>query len=248
VTRSSLLAVAASASICAYAQHVTVIPSPAETTDPVVLQADVGRPVCPTPANDGLRMDGQTIRVSLVRNAVACELMAVAQARVTLGRFPAGDYIVEVSLLPPPGSLAPVQLVGTTALHVNPYDASQQLRPNENLTGHWMTGVVGEALTVTQSGAKAVASLLTYAPDGKATWYFIPDFTWRNDPARGPQFQGTVYAMQGAASMPFGVLQSITGVGTATLSGALASNGGAMLRILLAGQPPIDRTLTRLPF
>src|SRR5690349_2131755 len=104
VIRGALLALAACAALCAQAQRATVTPSPAQTTDVVVLQADVGQSVCPVLANDGLRMDAQAIRVSLQRDAAACELIPFSQARVTLGRFPAGDYAIQVLLLPPAGS------------------------------------------------------------------------------------------------------------------------------------------------
>jgi hypothetical protein len=245
-----LLATAlACAALGAHAQRATITPSPAEIFDLVTLQFDAGEQSCPEVARDGLRMDGQTIRVSIQRH-FDCGFGPYSSTSVTLGRFPAGDYAVEVYLLPPPGSLAPIRIVSTTGLHVNGYgDPFIRLKPIDNLTGHWMTELFGEAVTVTQFGTKAVASFLTYAVDGTATWYFIPDFVFRTD-AAGIQFYGTIYATRGAAvgtTIPFARFVSATSAGTATLSGPDVV-GGASLELQFTGRPRMTRSLRRLLF
>jgi hypothetical protein len=202
---------------CAYSQSAAVAPSPAETFDNLSLEFDAGAPICPFVMSDGLRMFGQVIQVYYQR-AGDCGFGPFATFRLTLGRFPAGDYDVEVYEAPPNGSLAPIRRVAIAAFHVNAYGKTTdaQAKPAENYTGHWTTPFYGEAVTATQFGRKIFVTWLTYAADGRPTWYVIPDGVYQYRQNSGSRFAGTLYSTQGIPNpqAAFAVFGNATPVGT----------------------------------
>ncbi len=241
--------VLACAMLPVHAQRATIAPSPAEVYDLVTLQFDAGQAICPLVMQDGLRMDGQTIGVFYQRIG-DCSFGPFASMTLTLGRFPAGDYSVVVYEAPPTGSLAPIRIVAQTSFHVNAYGFGQGGVPKlrENYTGHWTTDFWGEAVTIAQSGNRAVATWLTYAADGKPTWYVIPGFSFGPDPVDAFRFFGFIYAAQGAptTSSPFAAFASAARVGDATLDPIGPDR--ATLQLRFSGGPVVNRTLTRMRF
>ena len=247
IAAASLLCCAAAT--CAYSQSATVTPSPAETFDNISLEFDAGDRICPSVMSDGLRMFGQIVQVYYQR-FFDCGFGPFATFRLTLGRFPAGDYNVEVYEAPPNGSLAPIRRVAVAAFHVNAYGKTivPEAKPAENYTGHWTTSFYGEAVTATQIGLKIFVTWLTYAADGRPTWYVIPDGVYQYRQSAGSRFAGTLYSTQGVPNpqSPFAVFNNATALGT----GYFQDNGNdsALLELRFSDGTTVFRDLRRLLF
>lgn len=241
--------VCCAAAPCAYSQSATVTPSPAETFDNISLEFDAGDRICPFVMSDGLRMFGQVIQVYYQRIG-DCGFGPFATFRLTLGRFPAGDYDVEVYEAPPNGSLAPIRRVAIAAFHVNAYGKTTdaQAKPAENYTGHWTTPFYGEAVTATQIGRGIFVTWLTYASDGRPTWYVIPDGVYAYHGSPGGRFAGTLYSTQGVPNpqAPFAVFNSATPVGTGFFQDY--GTDSALLELRFSNGTTVSRELRRLIF
>lgn len=182
----------------------------------------------------------------------ACDFAPVPEAKVTIGRFPAGTYRVGLggdssTFSPPPGPEVIVEFTVSQGTSPN-----SQL-PRENYGGQYLTGAVfngtffqqyGEGVFIEQFGQTSFLTLATYDSAGRPTWYVMTDGRWRFNASRSRyEFAGSVYQATRTDGSPPAILVNPVGtvawypVGfdTLTLEGTI--NGS-----------PTHRTLRRFRF
>jgi hypothetical protein len=172
-------------------------------------------------------------------NVEDCGSRASFERKATLGRLPAGNYTVTLGrdfggVPPPPEYVTQLEVrLGSTE------DA-----PPENYAGHYVTNEAGEGVFIEQFGGKSFLTFATYASDGRATWFVMPDarFGYKAPPGRS-EFTGQVYraerTLQGAPAI------SVTPAGT----GSWYATGFDTLALTATiDGTPLTRTLRRLRF
>jgi len=110
-------------------------------------------------------------------------------SRVQLGKFPAGDYQVDVMTR----RANALNLVTSIPLHVGTSGSSvQPVADNTDLW--WNPQESGWGLNIVQHGAGPIfATWFAYGADGSAQWYVIPGGQWTS-PVR---FTGSIYRTNG---------------------------------------------------
>ena len=179
-------------------------PTPA---DRIVVTIRDSSPTCPNIlATRTLFLPPNTIRLEY-SHIGDCGFAPFSEAKATLGQLPAGTYTVtlgrntsDISPAPPP-EIEKQLVVNFPAGTGGPNAAG----PLENYAGHYLTGPAsGEGVFIEQFGQKSFLTYVTYDPEGRPTWIFMPDARWRFNEARGrSEFAGTLYrAMRGEESPP----------------------------------------------
>jgi hypothetical protein len=229
---SALLAFGTAAS----AAGVSITPAAPTPLDDVVVE--ITAPRCSSIAPDGVEMtDGRVIRVHYNDGTGGiCFGEPQPTPKVTVGRLPAGTYRIELvpNLGASPGA-------GGEATFTVAYASGA---PPDDYSGHWLTGVNGEGVFVTQFGSTAFVSWLYQGADGKSTWLVMPEARWGLDDAGALRFAGEVYRVENQP-MSTGTAQVISRVAAGSFYPAGAFFDTAFLRIPQLG---VDRTLTRLRF
>src|ERR1700757_3350601 len=107
------------AGACAWAQLSIDPPSPTPFDVVRLRYTHVG---CTNPDSVKVLQIGGTISVQTDRVfTVDCGTTAGFFEDFTLGRFPSGDYMAQLAVNPPPGTLGPTQLLGPVSFTVAPY-------------------------------------------------------------------------------------------------------------------------------
>jgi len=108
-----------------------------------------------------------------------------------IGQFPSGTYQVEVRRQL--GSSGSTESVGTATFSVAPSSAS--VKPLENYSDLWWNpDESGWGFNLVQHGSGIIfATWFNYAPDGRATWYAIPEGQW----VRPTEYHGPIYRTTG---------------------------------------------------
>ena len=144
-----------------------------------------------------------------------------------LGKFPAGDYVVEVMA----GPAAAPALVATIPFHV--VESDTKVQPIEDHTDIWWNPAEsGWGLNLVQHGAGPIfATWFVYGADGNPEWYVIPGGRWTSR----VQFTGASYRTSGpdiaGTFDPSKVTR--TQVGTAVLN---FTDGGLQALLTVDGQ------------
>ncbi len=198
------------------AAQLSLIPANPTPLDIVRLRwAHVG---CTNPDSTRTMMQANQVFVSTDRIfQVDCGTIKGYFDEYTVGRLPAGEYDIQLSVNPPPPTLGPTQLIGPIHLTVAGLPPTGVFLPHENYSDVWWTPAEsGWALTVQQSGDKLFAVWNVYDVSGRSTWYSLQSGSWRRDAANNLRYIGVVYLTTGPDWRgPFdpGAV-SITAVGT----------------------------------
>lgn len=208
-------------------------PSPADSIVATIHDTDSG---CPLVAPQSVITIANEIRLFL-SSQVDCGFGPYAEWRLTLGALPPGNYIV--SLLR--DGTMPVQLIDSKRLQVNL--GTTAAKPFQSYAGQWLTQFDGEGLFLEQSGDKAFLAFLTYAEDGRPTWYVVPDARWEYGATERYRFRGALYVAE-RANVP-GARVAATPVGTASWSPDVFD--AAMFEAAI-GDARITRSLRRFRF
>ncbi len=254
-----LVALAAMAALPSAAQMLAATPSPAFVTDNVSVEINLGRALCPVLQPDGIRFDppvaaaqqapGMPAMISIrLQEESECASPPVSRLRVTLGRFPAGEYTVQVwKRLPQVGDAILEGVVAVGSFTIEAY--APESMPRDNYGGHWTTNLVGEGLSASQFGKRMFFSWLSYGADGKPTWLVVPDATFRTDGGHR-RFEGTLFSGQGTAKpvigMPFTPFTGVMRLGTASFVEVGIDEAALELRFDDGTQ--VDRVLKRFIF
>jgi hypothetical protein len=110
---------------------------------------------------------------------------------MVIGQFPVGDYQVEVRRQTNiDGSL---EVVGRSSFSV--LNSSSTKAPLQNNTDLWWNPAEsGWGFNVIQHGSGIIfATWFNYAPDGRATWYVIPEGQW----TLPTEYRGPIYRTTG---------------------------------------------------
>lgn len=233
--------------LAVHAQSGSVTPAAPETYDTVYFDGDSGRLDCPVVYPGGMRMEGQVIQIRLDRVG-DCGFGPTSSFRVPLGRFPTGNYRVEVydsrTAAAPNPAYTRTFSVGEYGRVVGP-----NTKPGDNYTGHWTVYQhYGEGFTMTQIGKTVFATFLFYGPDGAPTWYVIPDARYEYGVGPGFRYRGNLYAARGipdpqSATTAF---RDVTPIGTAII--ADQGNDVAGIDLMLTNGTRIGRTILRMRF
>jgi len=146
---------------------------------------------CPDPTSRSVEMQGQVIKVTINQAPDACphftdsrtgEPLVTGTFGFTLGRFPAGQYDLQVWLRSNdtgPGLVAEKQII------VPKLPDLRTGLPQDNFSGLYSfgSGTDPSMLTVVQSGFSLYASLLVYDQNRQPVWYIIgQDLSGPNHP------------------------------------------------------------------
>ncbi|MBI3343556.1 MAG: hypothetical protein HY028_01550 [Gammaproteobacteria bacterium] len=175
LSRCLLLVLLLGSMFPASAANLTILPANPKGQDTVYLQAlaaEIGS------------VASSTVRVSMVANKIIVyyevEVQFLGQAPlpldVTLGRFPAGSYQVELRS----GNANFFTVVGTRQFTVSDENINRPASfPLLDYTGLWWnTAESGWGLSITQMNDKLFAAWYVYDPAGRATWYTLQPGSW----------------------------------------------------------------------
>ena len=161
-------------------------PTPADT---IVVEM-VGAPTCSSIAPNSIEMtDGRVIRVHYNDGTNIVCIAATGPLKATVGRLPAGTYRIE--LVPNVGAVAGAG-AATSITVTNPTGQADD-PPFDNLSGYYLTGTMGEGVSVTQSGKTAFVSFLYQRADGSSGWAVMPNARWGLDSNGGLRFFGEIW-------------------------------------------------------
>ena len=164
-----------------------------------------------------VRQVANHISVSVDRRfAVDCGTTLGFFEEFAVGRLPSGEYDVDLIVNPPPGSLAPSQLVGPVHLSVAMLPATGSPHPHDDYTGLWWNpNEPGWALGVTQSSEKLFMVWSTYDDDHGPAWFVVPAGAWSINSDGALHFSGAIYRTTGpswrAPFDPTAVTASVAG-------------------------------------
>lgn len=214
--RYLLLVLLLSSTFPASAINLTILPANPKGQDIIHLQASVGN------------LDPSKVRVSMVANKIfvyyESEIALGGQPSlpldVTMGRFPAGTYQVELQT---GGTVE-----GTAQFTVSDENINRPTPfPLLDYTGLWWNPAEsGWGLNVAQMNDKLFAAWYVYDPAGRATWYTLQPGSWAIESGMPESsalvftYSGPVYKTTGPYwANPFSPSSvSITQVGTGKLT------------------------------
>ena len=200
----------------------------------------------------------ESVKVNQAANAISvqadriffpdCGTVIGYYEEFTLGRFPTGDYDVQLVVNPPAGTLGPSQIVGSLHFSVAALPATGSAHPHDNFEDLWWNPAEsGWALNIFQSGEKLFLIWTVYDVDRRATWFVVPAGSWSRDANNALGFSGTVYRTLGppwpGIFDPSSV--QVTAVGTATFTPTGTNN--AQLAYTIDGAS-VTKALQRFKF
>lgn len=167
-------------SASAGAQVVTLDPAQPTLLDVVRVRADNLQPgQCPVADTQQVSMEGNMIKVVVNNFNGACPAQPGGYfiPGLAIGRFPKGNYIVQLQLKMPSGA---IQAIAEKAFSVSALPERHLTgAPVDDYTGVWMNSLFGgDALFLKQSGRNVVGALLIHGPSGEPVWYAIPPGAW----------------------------------------------------------------------
>ena len=144
-----------------------------------------------SPADTLVTMSNNVITVSLLTTGNnGFELQLSPPVDIPLGQFPAGTYQVEVTRRATGNGAA--GLLGSSTFTVSARAPTAPLWNFSDLW--WKPSESGWGLNLMQHPSGILfATVFVYGPDGRPTWYHVPDGTWTT-PTR---FQGAAYKTAG---------------------------------------------------
>ena len=226
------------------ASAVTMSVTPANPTpaDTLVLELTDTNPCASIVPNSLEMLEARTIKVTYNDGANIMCVAPVGPVKVTLGRFPAGAYTVQLVPLNP----NPAANLSTQVTVVNSAGGPND-PPFDDYSGLYQVAGTTDGVSVQQFGRKAFVSYLYHGPDGKPTWAVMPDAKWEVGPGGGFRFYGGVYKTDIVPSGGTGVLTSIYLIGTGSFVPFGIFDEGR-LEIDQAGGPRIEVNVKRLRF
>jgi hypothetical protein len=227
VAKAAVLAVLMTAANAALADDLAIDPPNPTALDTVRLRyTHLG---CTNAQSLKVFLAGSFISASVDRAATFpdCGTVANFHEDFTLGRLPAGEYEVSLAVNPPPGSLAPTQIVVGPHLSVASVPPGS-LHPHDDYTDMWWNPrEPGWALNVRQVSEKLFMVWATYDEAGKPAWLVVPGGSWNRDASNQLRFTGRVYRTKGSPwQLPFDPsATTFSTVGTADFTPLDASHG-----------------------
>jgi len=161
---------------CTTVGAVTLNVTPANPTaaDTLVLEVGDTAPCASIVPNTLTMSDGRVITAQYNDGANILCIAAVPQPlKVTLGRFPAGTYTIQ---LVPSNSLD--RVAGTASVRVSNSSGLAGDPPSDNYTGAWAVQGQTDGVFVEQFGKAAFVSWLHHGADGKTSWAVMPEAKW----------------------------------------------------------------------
>ena len=88
--------------------------------------------------------------------------------------------------------------------------------PLESYVGHYLTGQAGEGVFIEHAGGpKSFLTYVTYAPDGQATWFVMPDARWQvNEALSRSEFAGQIFRVRRGDESPPSLRLTVVGSGS----------------------------------
>ena len=230
---------AALAAMPAFSASIFITPFPPTTNDTVVLQVTGDQP-CASIIPGTVEMASNTIRVRYeTGETVLCTQPLPQPQRIAIGRFPAGQYNIE--LVKAQGDV----VIAVAVFNVSNPPASGDRGPLDDHSGHYTsTDGPNEGVFVTQFGRMAFISYLSYAADGKPEWHVVSDARW--DPATNSFSGGLMRVESGPSGTGTGILTSFQYVGQARFTPTSNFDQARFDATLL--QRAVTRNLTRYRF
>ena len=191
MTHRFLAATVLALAVPAHSATLAITPANPTPADTIVVEM-VNAPTCSSIAPNAIEMtDGRVIRVHYHDGTNILCIAATGPVKATLGRLPAGTY--RIDFVPNPGA-AQGAGASTTITVTNPTGQADD-PPFDNFSGHWLTGLPGEGIFVTQSGKTAFVSILYLKPDSTPLWAVMPDARWGPDASGGMRFFGEIWSI-----------------------------------------------------